>query len=874
MNWLRQIFSRRRIYDDLSEEIQQHLAEKAEMLMLGGMSREEAKQKARRDFGNVTSLQERGREAWMWLTVEGLLADAKFAIRRLRKSPGFTLTAILTLALGIGTNVIVFSVLNGLILRPLDVPEPHNVVQVVHTNLKWDAYSYRDYLDFNQRDSSFSGIVAYEFLRVGLSTGQAIVKSWGHAVSGNYFDVLGVKPLLGRFFHSTDEHGPGSAPYVVISYDLWRGQFNGDPRVTGKIVELNKHPFTVIGVAPEGFHGLETFFWPDYWIPVLNAAEVTGRDDLPYRDHFSFNVFGRLKPGVSLLQATASLTALASQMAKEDRKDDGLTARVKRPELMGGDSTKKALLGIMLLALLVLLAACTNLATIFAARAADRSGELALRLAIGSSRWHILLQLLTEALLISLAGGVLGSLIAKPMLSFLSCWQAFGEFPTHFRVTPDWRVYFTALALSLGSGILFGMLPARQVWRTEILHAIKSGTPQFVMFRRFALRDLLVVVQIAACTLLVTASLVAVRGLQLTLKVPLAFKPEHVMLAQGDLGMAGYQGQRALPVQKRLLEAVAAIPGVAAAAVADGVPLQTGGGWLVYGHGTTEFLPSHMAFSAATYLISPTYLDTVQTRLLAGRNFTWDDDGKAPNVAIVNRTFARKLFGDTSAIGQRFALWATAQYQVVGEVEDGKYLSLSEDPEPAMFLPLPQGVGGVMASNAELIVRSERPSEQIIAALHHLLPELMPSVPFHIEAWEDALAIATLPARASAIVLAVMGVLAAMLAVTGIFGMASYSVSKRMKEQGIRIALGAQRHHVVRSSVGRPVLLLLIGSTAGLGLGVLTSQILAHIVSYASPRDPLVLACVFAMMCLLGVLATLVPARRALAIDPARLLRE
>jgi hypothetical protein len=296
MNWFRQLFMRNRIYSDLSEEIEQHLTEKMEALMASGMSRPQAEQAARREFGNVTRVNECGREIWMWPRLESIFADVNFAIRKLRKSPGFSVTAILTLALGIGANVVVFSVLNGLILRPLDVPQPENLFQVVHGNGKagWTSQSYRDYLDYRDRDASFSGLMAYQIQRVGLSVGKSNTRSWGYAASGNYFDVLGLKPVLGRFFHSTDEHGPASAPFIVLSYDFWHRQFNASPDVLGQTIQLNQHPFTIIGVSPESFHGTDDFLWPDYWFPLLNATQVTGNDDLSWRDHYAFDIMGRL----------------------------------------------------------------------------------------------------------------------------------------------------------------------------------------------------------------------------------------------------------------------------------------------------------------------------------------------------------------------------------------------------------------------------------------------------------------------------------------------------------------------------------------------------------------------------------------------------
>jgi predicted permease len=878
MNWFRQLITRNRIYSDLSEEIEQHLTEKVDALMASGMSRQQAEQAARREFGNVTRVNEQGREIWMWTGIESILADVSFAIRKLRKSPGFSITAILTLALGIGANVVVFSVINGLILRPLDVPQPKNLFQIVHgkDKARWTTQSYRDYLDYRDRDSSFDGLMAYQIQRVGLSVGKSSTRSWGYAASGNYFDVLGLKPVLGRFFHSTDEHGPASAPFIVLSYDFWDRQFNRSHDVLGQTIQLNQHPFTVIGVAPKSFHGTDDPLWPDYWFPLVNAAQVTGSDELPYRDHYDFYVMGRLKPGVTPRQATDSLNALATQMAKEDKKDDGLNATVIQAGLLGQPDSpvKKALFGIMLLALLVLLAACVNLASIFAARAADRSGELAIRVAIGSSRWHILRQLLIEAVVISIAGGIVGTFFAWLLLRALSHWHPFGDFPTHFLISPDHRVYVVAMALSIVSGLLFGLLPARQIWNTDVLQTIKTGTLQSETFRGFALRDILLVVQIAVCTLLVTTSLVAARGMKRTLQVPLGLHPHNVTVAQTELRMAGYSGEQSVPLVKRMIDAASAIPGVTAASGADFVPFQGSGNWFVYRWGTTEFLPSHTAFAASTFLISPGYLHTAGTRLMAGRDFTWHDDKSTPGVAIINETFARMLFGNQSAIGQRFMLWATAKYEVVGVVEDGKYGSLVEDPQPVMFFPVTQGPGGLLPTRAVVIVRSELPQDQITAELRKAVTGIEPNVPYTIAPWDDFVDRSMIPARAAAVVLSIMGMLAAMLAVTGIFGMASYSVSKRLKEQGIRIALGAQHIQVMRSTLGKPAMLLLIGSALGLILGVFTSSLMSHLVAYATPRDPLILAGVLLTMLLLGLLATFIPARRTLAIDPAQLLRE
>jgi predicted permease len=570
------------------------------------------------------------------------------------------------------------------------------------------------------------------------------------------------------------------------------------------------------------------------------------------------------------------MDAIAHRMAKQYPQDEGLTLLVRRPGPAGdsNDPIKKALLGIMLLALLVLLAACANLASIFAARAADRSSELAIRLAIGSSRWMVVRQLLTEAILVSLIGGILGSFVARLLLGAFSHWRP-GDFPTHFLIAPDGRVYLVAIALSIVSGIVFGLLPARQVWRTDVVQAIKSNYVFAGSFRRFAVRDALLLIQVAVCTLLVTSSLVAVHSMMRSLRASLGIAPQGVTLAQVDLQMAGVPDAQSRLVQRRLLDAAAAIPGVTAAATSDFAPFLGVWNWSVYSWDTTQFLPSHIAFTATTYLVSPGYLQLAGTRLQSGRDFTAEDKPGSPAVAIVNETFARRLFGTPRAVGKRFKLFDPARYEIVGVVEDGKYDDPAEDPHPAIFVAYSQGIGPYITSGpVTVLVRSQLPQDQIAARLHHALAQVVTTVPISVLSWSDAIDRSMMPARTATIVLGIMGLMAALLAVTGIFGMASYSVSKRMKEQGIRIALGAQRFQVMRAMLARPVLILLCGSSIGILGAVLTAGILAHLISLATTRDPLVLSGVVLTMMLLGLVATWIPARRALAIDPASLLRD
>jgi predicted permease len=869
------LFRFSRVDREIDAELKAHIEMRIEDNLAAGMSPEEARRDAQLRFGNTTVMRERTTAVDTSPLLAGIGRDVHYALRQLRHAPGFALTAILTLALGIGANVVVLSVLNALILRPLDLPHADRMYSVVNKNQGDDNQSYPNYLDYRARNTSFTDMAAYRLQDVGLSAGRTTKRTWEYEVSGNYFDMLGVQPALGRFFHGSDEHGPNSAPYIVLSDAFWRSRFHADPRVVGAIVDLNKHPFTIIGVAPPDFHGNELFLWPDFWMPMVNEQQTEGYDFLTTRGNDGLWILGLLKPGVTEQQASDNLNTVAGQLARQyAASDQDMRARLVKPGLMGdvfASATRAFLFGILLLSLLVLLAACANLASIFASRAADRSRELAIRLAIGSSRWHILRQLLTEAVLVSLAGGVVGTAFATALLRALTRWQPFSDFPVHVTVTADARIYALALLLSIASGVLFGLLPARQIWQTDAASVMKGSTAAPALFRRFTLRDLLLGVQIAVCTLLLTASLVALRGMQRSLHAPVGFRPQSAMLASTDMQMAGHSNDESLVLQKRMVAEALNISGVTAAGTINNTPLSgDGSSTTFYREGTTDFGVAHGALGAKYYSISPGYLAAAQTRLMAGRDFTWQDEAKTPKVAIVNESFARRMFGATSAIGRHFLAGKDSKLEIVGVVEDGKYDSLTEDPQAAVFYPLPQATN----SDTTLVVRSQLPPADTAAALNHLLTRIDPTLPVSIYNWQSSLGLVLFPARVAAASLGVMGLLAAMLAVTGIFGMAAYSVSRRMRELGIRVALGAHRAQLMRSALGRPLVLLASGSVFGLLLGLLTSRLLAQIVYQATSRDPLVLAGVIADMMLIGLVATWIPARHALGIDPARLLRE
>jgi predicted permease len=798
--------------------------------------------------------------------MKDLLLDIRYALRVLWKSPAFTLVALVTLMLGIGANVLVFGVVNAVLLRPLDVSEPQNLYELrlkPWTNWKLLTTSYPAFEDYQQRNTTFSGLAGYDGYSGGrLRWGDTVKVVSGYSATGNYFDLLGVQAEVGRFFHDADVHGPNSAPYMVLSDQLWRSAFNADPGVVGTTVRLGKDLFTVVGVAPPWFHGTERFVWPDYWIPVVNHFNA---DHLRDRTGHPLTVLGRLKPGVTPEQAAENLSAIAAQLAKEyPTTDTGVPLRLIRPGLYAdeGDLIREFLYSVTALALLVLLAACANLASLFAARAADRSRELALRVALGASRWRLVRQLLTEAMVLSMLGGVAGMAIAGLLLGALKRWSLPGL------VVVDVRVYLAALILTVVSGLLFGMMPARQVWQSSPLQAVKSGPVDATPRRRLALRDLLLAAQIVICTLLVIASLVAVRGMLLLLHAPLGFQPEGAMVAEMDLSEV--EGDVPLEKTKAMIEALRSIPGVTAAGTLNRLPF-TGGirGIPVFPPGTTELSLNNSVLMPYRFTISPGYFEAARTRLLRGRDVSWRDTTNTPYVAIVNETFSRKMWGDTPAIGQRF-IFLDHLREVVGVAEDGKYHHMQESPQPVVYLPLSQSE----QSFGTFVVRSSRAQSEMAAALERTLSGLEPNAIITVQSWPDAMANARFPARAAAVTLGVMGLLASVVAVTGIFGMAAYNVSRRMKELGIRVALGARTRHVMSVAVGRPIALLGLGSLVGLLLGAFASQLLGQIVYQANPRDPVVMVGAVLTMALLGIAASAIPALRALAVDPSKLLRE
>jgi predicted permease len=861
---------------DIDEELLAHIQCRADDLERSGLSRTEAERRARIEFGGYQKFRVETHEAIGAQFLETFLADLRFALRVLRKSPGFTFAAIATLTLAIGANAVVFGLMDGLILRPLNVPHAENLYGTEY-GIDAGLQSYPNYLDLRARNHSFEDLAAFKMVFTGMDTGGDPQSANGYAVTGNYFSVLRLQPFLGRFFDQSDERGPNSAPYIVLTHAYWHVRFHDNPGVIGRVVQLDKQPFTIIGVAPSGFHGTLMFVSPDYFMPIVNQAQVDGSDLLHDRASTQaiFEAMGHLKPGVTPEQASADVNAIGAWLAKTYPKECGQKHFVLGRTGLTSFSTpaKEFIGGLMLLAGLILLAACANLGGLFAARAADRAREIALRLALGSNRRRIVRGLLTEAMLIALAGGAAGLMVSIFLLRRIAVWQPFGGAPLTLPVNPGPAVVLLALLLSLVSAFLFGMVPVRQVLRANPYEIVKAGSSAR-LGRRITLRDVLLVLQIAICAVLVTSSLVAIRGMMRSLHAPIGIDPRNTMLVVANLSQSGYTIDQVPAMQKRLLFAMQSIPGVQrVGSVNQYPPLVYTAAFRanIFKESATDLRPASAAARPFRYDISPDYFAAAGTAMLAGRDISWHDGKGTPAVAVVNRRFAVDMFQSIdAALGRYYKLQDGARVQIVGVVEDGKYLGLTDGEEPAVFLSSLQSP----AMQISLVVRSPRDPQQLTTAIRGKLRGIDSGLLAQVDSWNNFLEVVLFPARMATMTLGVLGIMGAMLSITGIFGMAAWSVSRRMRELGIRIALGAQRREVLEAALGRALRLLAIGSLAGLGLGILASRVLASIVYQATSRDPLVLAGVVLAMALLGLIATWIPAQRALSLDPLVLLRD
>jgi predicted permease len=810
-------------------------------------------------------------------TMDRLLLDLRFALRRLRQNPGFSAVAVLTLALGIGANTAIFSAINAILLRPLPVADATRIVTLNETlgGNTFPSLSYPNYRDFRDRNTVLSGLVGYQILPASLGLPGASQRVWGYLVTGNYFDVLGVSAIAGRAFKQEDDLKPGGHPLVVLSYACWQKRFGGEQSAIGRVVKFNGMDFTILGVMPRGFFGTELFFEPEVFFPIMMQKELSGGNDLQRRDNSSTFIAGRLKPGVNMAQAEAGINSVARRLAEEYPKEDGGMKIVLTPTGLAGSYIRKPVIGFATVLFgvssLVLLVACTNLASMLLARAADRRKETAIRLALGAARVRLIRQLLTENVVVALMGGAGGALLALWITSALAGWRPPIEFPLLVNVAADYRVFLFAFLVSLVTTLLFGLLPAWQSTKTDLVPALKNETSSEKL-RHWHLRDYMVATQVALSTLLLVCSVLVVKSLQKAFDAPIGYNPRGAVTASYDLNIQGYKEAQGREFHKRLLEKVRAIPGLESAALVDSLPLAlNSSSSSVYIDGKPAPKPADAPI-AYDYSVSTDYFKVMQTRLLSGREFTARDKQDALPVAIVNRAFAEKLLPGEDPIGKQIRRAPNRKpFQIVGVAEDGKYFSLTEDRQYAFWTPIEVDY----SSHVNLVVRTPLSSTEALRLIRGAVRELDPNVALYgAGSMLEMLDLPLFPARLAASALGAFGVLALILAATGIYGVMAYAVSRRAREIGIRMAIGASQSQVLGMIAQRAVILIGSGTLLGLGAALALGRLLGQILYGVEPTDPVTYAVVLAMMLSSATLACWIPARRAIHIDPMTSLRQ
>jgi predicted permease len=794
----------------------------------------------------------------------------RYALRTLIRHRSYTILGLVTLGLAIGANAVVFSVARGLLLRPLPITDADRVFSVAPAG----AYttSYPAYRDFRARNRSFSELAGFRISPMAFNTSAGSRRIWGYLATGNYFAMLGVRPALGRFFADADDRVPGAAALVVLSHRFWQEAFAGDRHVVGRTIRINDRPFTIIGVAPQEFIGTEVFYRCDVWIPMAMQPQIEGRSWLDNRSTNNTMLVGRLRPSITADVAAADLASISTMLAREYPQSDSPTAfQLTRPGLFGAAIRAPARLmvaGVMALALLVLLVACANVGGLLAARVMDRSREIGIRLALGARRVELLRDVATETLVLAGTATIAGFLIAAAILRQLSGWSP-ADLPFQIDVNPDPVVVVFAVIAAVCVAAIAGVAAVRRAWSTRLPLLASSTVLAASAARRWGSREWFLAFQVAACSVLLTASAVAIQSVRAAAAAPIGLNPDGLYVVGLDVALAGYSRDQTRDFDRRLLAAVARLPGVAGAALTTSISLGVDNSTTgVFREGETNFAPSR-SFEAAYYYVTPGYFATAGTRVLAGRDFTDYDTGTNPSVAVVNQTFARRVIGTRDAVGRRFRSNGRL-VEIVGVVEDGKYTTLTEAPRLALFRPRAQ----VTDTNVYVLVRSDRPGEQIMPEVRSVVTAIDPRVPVLVQgAAKDVMALAFLPSNAAGIALGVFGALAMLLALTGVYSIAAFAVSRRTRDIGIRMAVGARRPQVLRSVLGRTGACVIIGGAVGVAGGTAASQFLTTILYGAAPQDPVVIVSVVAMLTIVALSAALAPARRAMRVDPVVALR-
>ncbi|MFN0121121.1 MAG: ABC transporter permease [Blastocatellia bacterium] len=806
-----------------------------------------------------------------------LWQDIRFAIRLLRKRPGFTMIAMLTLALGIGANTAIFSLVNTVLLRPLPVERPAELATV---QTKWDngtdsIFSYPNYRDVRDRNQSFAGLAGYRFVPMSLSYQGTNERIWGYLVSGNYFDVLGVRALHGRTFQPEEDRTKNAHPVAVMSHGCWQRRFGADPAIVGRTIQLNGRAFTVIGVAPPDFVGTEVAFATELFVPLMMAGVIEpGSGWLDDRDSENMFVVGRLKPGVTRARAGQELQPVMQQLAREFPKENaGKALRVGPvglflPSIREGVMTFSWVL--MAVVALVLLIACVNLANLLVARATERRREIAIRLAMGASRWQLIRQMLTESVLLSLLGGGVGLLLAFWINDLVTKIKLPTDIAIVFDLRMDWRVLAYGMGLSLLTGVIFGLLPAWQASKPDLVPALKDEASASG-FRRARLRNALVVAQMALSLLLLICAGLIVRSLQQAQAMRPGFNPENAVAMTFDIALQGYNEARGRAFHKQILERVRQLSGVKSVAITDYVPLSLSfNNSSIYIEGQPAPRSGDMPLAVMSR-VTPGFFETMGIAL-RGRDFTEHDDRTESRFAVVNEEFARRFFPGQDAIGKRFNHSGPNDpyWQIIGVAANGKYNSLGEKQQIAVYRPQLRDYN----TYTTLIARTTVSPDTMISAIRQEFRDLDAALPLSdVKTLKQHMSLPLFPARVAGMVLGSFGVLALILAASGIYGVMAYVVSQRTREIGIRMALGASAGTVLRMITTQGMKLILVGMAIGLIAAFFLTRFLSGVLYGVSATDPLTFVVIVALLLVIALLACWIPARRAARVDPLVALR-
>ena len=809
-----------------------------------------------------------------------LLQDVRYGLRLLIKNPGFAAVAILSLTLGIGANAAIFTLVDNVLLKPLPVEEPNQLALVLSSRPKGLNYnfSYPLYKGMRDQNEVLSGLLAYSPVSLSFSSGDQPELIDGELVSGNYFSLLGVKPAVGRLFHPEDDQTPGAHPVAVLSYGLWQRRLGGDPDVIGKTLKLNRYDYTVVGVAPEGFTGIYIGSPAEIWVPLMMQQQAESRYGalLDKPDAGWLYMLGRLKKGITLAQSEAGLNTLYRHLQESFNRpvEDQITLRSGRQ----GHSQLPSDLSLPLWLLmggvgLVLLIACANIANLLLARASARSKEIAIRLAIGAGRGRLIRQLMTESLMLAFIGGAGGMILAFWSTDLLSALLPSDGFsPVRLDLSLDVRVLGFTFLLSLMTGILFGLAPALNASKPDLVTMIKEETARFGRgVGRFGLRNILVVTQVALSLLLLVGAGLFVRTLQNLRGLDLGFNSRNVLFLSVDLPKQGYTTEQSLEFYRQMIERAGSLPGVRSAAWASVPPVNAGGSRATLAiEGYTPQPDEDMEFNFLT--IGPGYFQTLGFPIVRGREFNEQDKIGSPGGFIINETMARRYFPDEDPVGKRLSMSGPEGpfLDIVGVVADSKYRSMREAPRPSYYIP----VSRLNFMRMVLHVRTDGDPRTLIAAIRNEMRALDKDLPiYNIKTLSDQLDQALAEERLATTLSTLFALLALVLAAIGIYGVMAYSVGRRTREIGIRMALGAQKSDVLSLVLRESLVLVLIGVAIGLGATFYVMRSMESLLYGVSATDPITLVVISLLLVSVALAAAYLPARRAAKIDPMTALR-